>query len=170
MGPPKNTMAALARCPRTLRVLAMKSTHIYRRQSTNATHLESSSPLKVWWDADCPLCTREISFMKRLDKYHRIEFVALTKNTSPSDIAATTGTTCPKDKRTLLARFHAQEHGHEIVDGAAAFAAMWRQIPALRWIGIAAKNDTVLWVVERLYRGFLVIRPSLQKWARKTEK
>jgi predicted DCC family thiol-disulfide oxidoreductase YuxK len=100
--------------------------------------------------------------MKSLDSENRISFIPITKATSINN-------TCPIDKKTLLARFHAQEEGQDIVDGAAAFAAMWRQIPRLRWLGNAARNGVVLWVLERVYRGFLVVRPGLQWVLRRVE-
>jgi predicted DCC family thiol-disulfide oxidoreductase YuxK len=133
-----------------------------RYQSTSTHPPRPQAPLKVWWDSACPLCTREISLMKSLDSENRISFIPITKATSINN-------TCPIDKKTLLARFHAQEEGQDIVDGAAAFAAMWRQIPRLRWLGNAARNGVVLWVLERVYRGFLVVRPGLQWVLRRVE-
>jgi hypothetical protein len=53
-----------------------------------------------------------------------------------------------------------------VLDGAAAFAAMWRAIPALRPLGLAARNRLVLAALERLYAAFLKVRPMLQRWAR----
>jgi predicted DCC family thiol-disulfide oxidoreductase YuxK len=140
-------------------------TPLSRYQSTSP-----KPPLKVWWDSACPLCTAEISLMKRLDSENRISFIPITPSTSPDSLPTSTGSTCPIDKKTLLARFHAQEQGHDIVNGAAAFAAMWRQIPKLKWLGNAAKNGVVLWVLERAYRGFLVVRPGMQWVARRGER
>ena len=71
---------------------------------------------------------------------------------------------CPIDRADLLARFHALEDGR-LVSGAAAFAAMWRAIPRLRPLGLAARNPMVLAALERLYRGFLRVRPRLQRLA-----
>ncbi|MEM1105463.1 MAG: DUF393 domain-containing protein [Pseudomonadota bacterium] len=113
--------------------------------------------LTVWFDGACPLCVREISFMRRLDKRERIDFV---------DVSAGSGGSCPIDRQTLLARFHAQETGRPIVSGAAAFAAMWRAIPVLAPLGHLAKLPPVLWTLERLYRVFLHARPFLQRRAR----
>lgn len=110
--------------------------------------------VNVWYDSGCPLCAREIRLMRRLDKRGAIRFV---------DIEA--GTDCPLDTATLLARFHAQEGRGPIVSGAAAFAVMWRAIPLLRPLGLAAQNRAVLWVLERLYVGFLKVRPALQRFA-----
>lgn len=105
----------------------------------------------VWFDGACPLCRREIAFMRRLDRRGRIDFV---------DVASE-DTTCPLDRAELLARFHARENGR-ILDGAAAFAAMWRAIPMLRPLGLLARIPPVLWLLERMYRYFLRFRPRLQ--------
>lgn len=108
----------------------------------------------VWYDQDCPLCVREISLMRRLDRASAIAFVPIEE-----------GRGCPLDNETLLKRFHAQERDAPIVSGAAAFAAMWRAIPLLRPLGLIAKIPPVLWLLERLYRGFLRIRPWMQRRA-----
>lgn len=113
------------------------------------------SAVTVWYDGACPLCIREITFMRRLDKRGAIDFI---------DVAPD-GTECPIDRKLLLARFHAQEAGHPVVSGAAAFAAMWRAIPLLRPIGMIARNPLVLALLERAYLGFLKIRPRLQRLA-----
>jgi hypothetical protein len=48
--------------------------------------------------------------------------------------------------------------------GAAAFAAMWRAIPLLRPLGLAARWRPVLWVLEAAYLRFLRVRPRLQRF------
>jgi predicted DCC family thiol-disulfide oxidoreductase YuxK len=113
------------------------------------------SPLTVWFDGACPLCTREIALMRRLDRAGRIDFV---------DVAAP-GASCPIDPALLLARFHAQEDG-VLLSGAAAFAAMWRAIPLLRPLGLVARNPQVLSALEWAYLRFLRVRPALQRLAR----
>lgn len=106
----------------------------------------------VWFDGACPLCTREIAVMRRLDRRRRIHFVDIADPTS----------SCPIDRASLLARFHAAEDG-QLYSGAAAFAAMWRVIPMLRPLGLAARNRAVLAILERLYGRFLLVRPRLQR-------
>ena len=112
--------------------------------------------LQVWYDGACPLCQREIALMRRLDRHGAIAFV---------DVAAP-GASCPLDRATLLERFHAREGG-QMLSGAAAFAAMWRAIPLLRPLGLAARSRWVLWLLERSYRAFLRLRPALQRLARR---
>ena len=110
------------------------------------------SALEVWFDGDCPLCRREIAVMRRLDRRGAILF---------TDVANGQGS-CPIDRAELLARFHAREDG-AMLSGAAAFAAMWRAIPLLRPLGLAARNRTVLALLERLYVAFLRVRPALTR-------
>ncbi len=113
--------------------------------------------LLVWYDGGCPLCLREIALMRRLDRRGAIDFVDAIKVSAEA---------CPIDRRALLARFHANENG-QLLSGAAAFAAMWRAIPVLRPLGLAARNRVVLAVLEAAYRGFLRVRPSLQSAVRR---
>jgi len=94
--------------------------------------------------------------MRRLDRHGAIAFLDV----------ATPGASCPLDRATLLERFHARE-GSQMLSGAAAFAAMWRAIPLLRPLGLAARNRWVLWLLEQSYRGFLRLRPALQRLARR---
>ncbi|MBX9796026.1 thiol-disulfide oxidoreductase DCC family protein [Sphingomonas sp.] len=109
--------------------------------------------LTVWYDGACPLCTREIALMRRLDRRGAIDFV---------DVATGDGGGCPIDRAALLARFHAAENG-VLLSGAAAFAAMWRAIPLLRPLGLMARLPGMEWLLERAYRAFLRARPWLQK-------
>ena len=121
----------------------------------NTTTAQPTPDVTVWYDSDCPMCVREIKLMRRLDKRNAIDFVS---------IQGATG--CPIGTDELMKRFHAQERGEPIVSGAAAFASMWRAIPVLRPLGLLARFRPVLWILERLYRGFLVIRPWLQRRVR----
>lgn len=111
------------------------------------------SDLTVWYDGACPLCLREIALMRRLDRRRAIQFV---------DVAGPDAV-CPIERTELLARFHARENG-VMLSGAAAFAAMWRAVPVLRPLGLAARNARVLALLERSYGAFLRVRPTLQRF------
>ena len=95
--------------------------------------------------------------MRRLDRKRVIQFTDVS-GSGPAD--------CPIDRATLLARFHARENGR-VLSGAAAFAAMWRAIPALRPLGLLARNRAVLAILEQAYLAFLRVRPGLQRLARR---
>jgi predicted DCC family thiol-disulfide oxidoreductase YuxK len=106
----------------------------------------------VWFDGGCPLCVREMALMRRLDRRGAIVFVDL----------AGVDAVCPRDRSELLSRLHASERG-VMLSGAAAFAAMWRAIPVLRPLGMAAKHPLVLCGLERAYLAFLRVRLILQR-------
>lgn len=111
--------------------------------------------VEVWYDSGCPLCRGEIALMQRLDWRGRIRFTDLL---DPS-------ATCPADPADMIARFHARENG-KLLSGAAAFAAMWRAIPVLWPLGQLARVPLCLWLLEWVYRRFLVVRPHLQRLLR----
>jgi predicted DCC family thiol-disulfide oxidoreductase YuxK len=113
----------------------------------------------VWFDGSCPLCLREITLMRGLDRRGAIEFVDVADEAS----------VCPISRADLLARFHARENGR-VLSGAAAFAAMWRAIPMLRPLGLLARSPLVLKALERLYIAFLGVRPGLQRLVRRLER
>ena len=123
------------------------------------TMIRPPPAVTVWYDGSCPLCIREIAVMRRLDRASAIAFV---------DVASPTSV-CPLDAADLLARFHAEENG-TLLSGAAAFAAMWRAIPMLRPLGLAARNRWVLAGLERLYIVFLRHRPKLQRFVTRLER
>lgn len=91
--------------------------------------------------------------MRRLDRGGRIHFI----DASAGDAS------CPLDRGALLARFHAMENG-VLLSGAAAFAAMWRAIPVLRPLGLAARVPAIERGLEKVYCLFLRFRPRLQRW------
>jgi predicted DCC family thiol-disulfide oxidoreductase YuxK len=110
----------------------------------------------VWFDGACPLCRGEIALVRRFDRRGAIEFVDISL---PDAV-------CPISREKLLARFHAREGDGPIVSGAAAFAAMWRAVPMLRPLGLIARFQPVLWLLERFYDVFLRVRPALQRATR----
>lgn len=117
---------------------------------------QDASQVTVWYDGGCPLCVREIALMKRLDRDDNIRIIDVDDD----------GATCPIDRDLLLRRFHAREgEDGELLDGAAAFAAMWRATPTFRPLGLLARNRAVLWVLERMYSLFLLVRPAMQRMA-----
>jgi predicted DCC family thiol-disulfide oxidoreductase YuxK len=141
----------------TSKLTQHNSVDLDRSESANrsADPLDQQS-VTVWFDSACPLCVREIALMRRLDKRGAIEFIDLHSASS-----------CPVDRATLLARLHARDTDGALVSGAAAFAAMWRALPLLRPLGLAARWQPLLAALEFAYRGFLQLRPGLQKLARR---
>ena len=110
-----------------------------------------ASSMIVYYDGGCPLCSREIRAMRRLDRRRRLSFLDVTTD----DVG-------DMDRDALLRRFHVQGADGRTVSGAAAFAAVWRELPALKWLGRFAATRPVLPLLELAYTGFLRVRPGLQ--------
>lgn len=113
----------------------------------------------VYYDGCCPLCAREIRVMRRLDRHRRLSFLDVTRH----DVG-------DMDRDALLRRFHVRASDGQTISGAAAFAAVWRQLPALAWLGRLAATQPAARMLELAYRGFLRFRPKLQAVARRLER
>ena len=114
-------------------------------------------PLTVLYDAACPLCRREIAVYRSL----RSDTPLCFADVSADDAALPPGTT----RAQLLARFHVLTPDSQLLSGAAAFLALWAELPGWRWLARGGRLPGATWVMERIYRLFLRLRPLLQRWA-----
>jgi len=112
--------------------------------------------LTVWYDGACPLCAREVALMRRLDETGQVNFI---------DLETTLDTPLPR--QAMLERFHVTAPDGSMRSGAAAFTALWGQLPATRVLGRAASWPPLLAVLERTYDLFLRVRPRLQAMVRR---
>ena len=69
-----------------------------------------------------------------------------------------------------MARFHVRREDGQLLSGAAAFVALWLAMPGWRWLGRVARLPGVTPLLELAYRGFLRVRPSIQRWVLRLEK
>ena len=70
--------------------------------------------LELFYDGDCPLCTREVAWLRRLDHGQRIRFVDI----AASDFdAAALGVSW----QTLMARIHARLPNGTLIEGVEVF-------------------------------------------------
>ncbi len=123
--------------------------------------------LRVFYDGGCPLCRREIGFYQGMSGTDHIEFVNIAEPPAAGEGDARSDVALPDglDRCDALARFHVQRADGKVLSGAAAFAAMWREIPGWRWAGRLVALPGVVHVMEAAYRGFLVVRPAMQRAA-----
>ncbi len=109
----------------------------------------------VFFDGSCPLCRAEIDLYRRKDGEARLCFV----DVSATDAAPAPGLTA----REAMARFHVREADGTMRSGAAAFVALWSEIPGWRWLARVARLPGVTPVLEGAYRLFLPVRPHLSR-------
>jgi predicted DCC family thiol-disulfide oxidoreductase YuxK len=117
----------------------------------------------VFYDGACPLCRREVAMYQGKDNAGTFDWV----DVSACEAAVVSpGLTADDAKR----RFHVRRADGELLSGAAAFAHLWSSTPGWRWLGRFARLPGMLWILERSYRGFLTVRPQMQRFARSLEK
>lgn len=127
----------------------------------NVKSAESPEILKVLFDGGCPLCRREIAHVQGLAEKHQDSALCFV-DISDATLA---DTVYVNDRAKLLARFHVERADGSRLDGAAAFIAMWRRLPGWRWLARFAELPGMPFLFEFAYRGFLRIRPAMQRIA-----
>jgi predicted DCC family thiol-disulfide oxidoreductase YuxK len=118
------------------------------------------SALTVMFDGTCPLCRREIGLYQSLAALEPVCWLDVSGDTSGFSAA---------DQARYMARFHVRLQDGRVLSGAAAFAALWLTMPGWRWLGRVGQLPGVTPVLELAYRGFLHLRPWLQRLARRAE-
>lgn len=116
--------------------------------------------LTVLFDGACPLCRREVGMyqaLKPIQPEHSVAWLDVSQ--------ASTGLT-PQDRERYLTRFHVRQADGSLLSGAAAFVALWRVMPGWHWLARFASLPGVTPALELMYRGFLRIRPGVQRLVR----
>lgn len=80
-----------------------------------------STQLEVFFDGDCPLCTKEIRFVRRMDRKARVLFTDIA---APGFDAARIGRT----QEDLMARIQARRPDGSFVDGVEVFRLMYAAV------------------------------------------
>ena len=123
-----------------------------------APDLDAAAPqLTVLYDGACPLCRREIGVYRGLRSSTPVCFADVSDCAQPLP----PGTS----REQLLARFHVRDTDGRLLSGAQAFLALWAALPGWRWLARVGRVPGAAWVMERIYRLFLRVRPALQRWA-----
>jgi predicted DCC family thiol-disulfide oxidoreductase YuxK len=118
--------------------------------------------LTVLYDGACPLCRREIGVYRGLPSSAAVCFADV------SDLAQPLPPGTTRDQ--LLARFHVRGTDGQLLSGAQAFLALWAELPGWRWLARIGRLPGAAWVMERVYRLFLRVRPALQRWASRLDR
>ena len=116
-----------------------------------------SPDLTVYYDGTCPICGWEIDLYAKMRGAERIHWFDLTG----ADAAALGPGLTPE---TAAGKFHVRDAGGRLVSGGQAFVEIWQRLPALRWAASLGRTAAGRWVLERAYRMFLRILPTLRRW------
>ncbi|MGR8920090.1 MAG: demethoxyubiquinone hydroxylase family protein [Gammaproteobacteria bacterium] len=107
--------------------------------------------MTVFYDGACPVCSREIGFYRRRAGAEQVDWV------DASDERFDAGD-CGLSRGEALARFHVRTGDGRLVSGVAAFAELWRALPATAWLGWLLRPRWVRSALEPLYALFLKLR------------
>ena len=124
--------------------------------TNNVTPCRETENLAVYFDGACPLCRREINLYRQMRGSETITWVDVSK-------ASTEQVAPDLMRRAALRRFHVRLQDGTLASGVAAFAQLWMVLPSLSWLGRLLALPGIRHAAEVFYRGFLIIRPMLQK-------
>jgi len=102
--------------------------------------------IEAFYDGACPLCTREVAFVRRRDHARRIRFTDIT---APDFDAAALGTT----HEALMARMHGRLPDGTLIEGVEVFRRMYAAI-GWRWLVAVSRWPIVRTLADRVYALF----------------
>lgn len=139
---------------------ALRYGELMNETSTNTSKTDAqAAPLTVYFDGDCPVCSREIAAYRKLSGAEHFAWVNAAQASGEQD-ASVLGEGLSRE--AALARMHVRDANGQLIGGAAAFAAIWTALPQFRWLGRIASTRPALWILEPGYRLFLKVRPLWQ--------
>ncbi len=106
--------------------------------------------MQVFYDGGCPVCSREIAFYRQRPGADGFDWVDVQR----AEQLLGTGLS----REAAMARMHVRLADGTLLSGAAAFAAMWRNMPGLRWLGRWLQVPPFGAIAELGYRIFLLVR------------
>lgn len=143
------------------------TTDIPQLQSPNsidAPLADREGKLTVFYDGSCPLCTAEMGVYRNCAGTDGLAFVDVSAQ-GPGPVAP------GLDKAAALRRFHVLAADGRLASGAEGFGRLWLALPGWRWLGRLVLLPGMLQATELVYRGFLIVRPALQRlWRAKASR
>jgi predicted DCC family thiol-disulfide oxidoreductase YuxK len=121
-----------------------------------------SDSITVFYDGSCPLCAKEIGLYQRASGGQDVNWCDVSGRASPELPPGLT-------QEQAMARFHIKAADNTVHSGGRAFIQLWLSLPGWRWLGKLMSIGPMPAIAELAYRGFLPIRPTLQRLMRKKE-
>ncbi len=112
---------------------------------------ESPHRFTLYHDGSCNTCSREIRFYQRRRGADQIRFLDVS-TASQADLGA------DLNHEDALARMHVRDEAGELIQGPDAFIAIWRRLPAMRWMGWIGAKPGPYQLLHLGYRLFLLWR------------
>lgn len=87
--------------------------------------------VEVFFDGDCPLCSREIAMLRRRDRQHRIQFTDISISAEEFDPASINRT-----RTELMAEIHGRLADGTIISGVEVFRRLYSAVGFTRLVAI----------------------------------
>lgn len=121
--------------------------------------MRDATPLTVYFDGACPVCSREVALYRRLDRRARIRWLDLAGS---ADVLRDTGFRLA----AALELLHVREADGGLSIGVDAHLKMWERLPGLRWLAwVLRRYPRVRRRFEIAYLAFTRRRPGLVRRA-----
>jgi predicted DCC family thiol-disulfide oxidoreductase YuxK len=111
------------------------------------------SGLTVYYDGGCPLCSAEVGYYTSRVGGEKLRLVDV------SDDGANLGSNLSRG--AAKKRFQARRSDGKLISGAAAFVAVWDELPGWRRIARNARTPGMQSLLELAYQMFLKVRPMI---------
>lgn len=113
-------------------------------------------PFTLWFDGECPICRREVDWLRARDKHGRLRAIDIA---APSFDARVFGL----DRAALEARLHGRHADGRIVTGMAAMRGAWQAI-GRGWLIAPTGWPILRWFFDRAYDVFARHRIRIGRW------
>lgn len=121
------------------------------------TPLNPTAAISVFFDNDCAICRREVTFCKTLDKDQRIDWIDLR---SQRQLAAKMGV----DFAAAMKLLHVLDADGKMHIGLAGHLVMWSYLPGYRHLArFLHQYPRLATQFDRFYRLFTRLRPGALK-------
>lgn len=101
----------------------------------------------MFYDGECPLCRREVSHYRRLDRARRIEWTDITREPARLE-------THGISLQAAMQRLHVRDSDGVLHTGAYAFHVLWQQLPYYRWLAWLVEKGRLLPLLDWAYMRF----------------
>ena len=108
----------------------------------------SQSPLvTVYYDGICKMCSKEISYYKKIAPPRCFEWVDIARNGNALK-------SYNVSQQDALLYIHVKDASGKLHIGVDAFRLIWSLLPNWRWLSILLKFSPIHYVAEKLYKMF----------------
>jgi len=111
------------------------------RKASAPTGAGHGARVVVFYDGGCPVCRREISHYRHLDRQRRIDWHDISAQPEALEHVGL-------EFEQAMRRFHVVDPEGMLRSGAEAFIVVWQQLPGWRWLARAVRALRLTPVLE----------------------